>query len=684
MTMKRAGRRRSSVWDCFEQVGNLVRCMKCDATLKYCGGATSSMINHMNRYHPSNTPLDEDEKPVICNVQCLEEESTSNTDIMQVAIMSPSMNTTSTPPERDYGERKRLKRSSVWDVFIRVDDEVHCTMCDTKLKYRSSTTSMMYHIKNKHPDTIPNDGVSLATHAEVTELISRMIEKDMLPISMVNGDGFRELLAFTVHNYKMPSTGDITRIIEGHFHDKMEELVVQLGKVEKVALTADFWTALPVQRYITVSCSFITDDWQGRSAVLQTHRLSSEGHTTTDSITERLLSTVQAWGIAGKVTACVHNNAQNILSAQACARVTWDYATCFATTLQLAVSDGLSEDLVRIIIAAGKLVRHFNHNLLASEALEQKQVQMCLPQHKLIQSSKTRWDTICDMFERLLEQRWAIKAVLSDRTITNRHQAQTLEIEDDCWQVIENFTPVLATLKWATTVISAETEFTISNIYPITFSLIQTHLVPKENDVEQVSEFKLKVQKSLRNHMEVDSNDLASKPALIASMLDPRHKHLSFLTPTGRLAAKVKLHELVSKLDVITTTVGTKDEQQETLITPDISQVAMPSQVRSDTKNTMVLLLGDNYSSSYATDSEAQVDYYLRDIAPPLDINPLDWWKVNGPRFPKLATLARHYMCVPGVSLPSLLSEAGQTFATMRTRLSPEHVDMMIFVNRNA
>lgn len=475
--------------------------MKCNATLKYCGGATSSMINHMSRHHPSTTPLDEDEKPVICTVQCIEEDNTANADIMQVAIMSPNMSMGA-----DHGERKRLKRSSVWDIFIKVDDEVHCTICDTKLKYRSSTTSMMYHIKNKHPDTMPNESVSLATHAEVTELISRMIEKDMLPVSMVSGDGFRELLAYTVQNYKIPSAGDITRLIEGHFHEKAEELALQLGKVEKVALTADFWTALPFQRYITVFCSFITEDWQGRSAVLQTHRLSSDSHTTTDSIIERLLNTVQSWGIAGKVTACVHNNTQDILSAHACANVTWDYATCFATTLQLAVSDGLSEDLVRIIASAGKLVKHFNRSLLASEALEQKQVQMCLPQHKLIQSSKTRWDTICDMFERLLEQRWAIKAVLSDRTITNRREAQTLEIEDDCWQIIENFTPVLATLKWATTVISAETEVSISNIYPITFSLIQTHLVPKESDVEQVSEFKLKVQKSLRNHMEVGIN----------------------------------------------------------------------------------------------------------------------------------------------------------------------------------
>lgn len=170
----------------------------------------------------------------------------------------------------------------------------------------------------------------------------------------------------------------------------------------------------------------------------------------------------------------------------------------------------------------------------------------------------------------------------------------------------------------------------------------------------------------------------------MASMLDPRHKHLSFLTPSGRLAAKVKLHELVSKLDETSIHVSTKEEEQETLVTPDVSQVAVPAPLRSDTKNTMMLLLGNNYSSPYATDSEAQVDYYLRDIAPSLDINPLDWWRVNGPRFPKLATLAKHYLCIPGVSLPSTLSETGQAFAAMRMRLSPEHVDMMVFVNRNA
>lgn len=602
-------------------------------------------------------------------IESADEESSSG-HMAQASLQSP--NPSSDCPE--IIDRKRLKRSSVWDVFIKIGDEVHCTLCDSKLKYRSSTTSMIYHIRNKHSEALP-------THAQVNELICKMIEKDMLPISVVSGEGFCELLAFTVQNFKIPSRLDITRLIEGHYHERVEELQLQLTKVDKVALTADFWTGLQSQKYMTVSCSFITEDWQGKWAVLQTEKLSSDSSFTADCVSERLLKTVETWGLAQKVTACIQNTMDNF-PARDCAKITWDYATCFSTTLQLAVNDGLSEDLLHIITAAGKLVRHFNINHMVNKALQQKQLQMCLPQLKLIQSNKTRWDTICDMFERLLEQRWAIKAVLSDRTVFNRQEAQALEIEDDYWQIIENFTTVLATLKWATTAISTEAEGSISNIYPITFSLIQIHLTPKKDDVEQVASFKQKVQMSLRKRMEIDSTDLASKPALISSMLDPRHKHLNFLPSTGRLAAKLKLHELVSKLETTNTAV-TNNKEHKPLDIPTSSHGPMANQMKSDRKNTMMLLLGDNYSSPDATDCEAQVDYYLRDIAPSLDINPLNWWKLNATRFPKLATLARHYLCVPGVALP-VSSESGQTFATMRARLDPEHVNMLIFLNRNA
>ncbi|XP_075899958.1 zinc finger BED domain-containing protein 4-like [Nelusetta ayraudi] len=679
----RGRKRRSFVWKYFEQHGNVVRCMKCKATFKYLDGATTVMMSHIRRVHQADAAQDvaQDVKPPVVAVPCSYEDAANIARLGGVA--SPAASTSCSTPERDDGERRRGRRSSAWDVFVREDGEVRCTLCDIKLKYCSSTSNMMYHLRTRHPGTLPEAGPAEHSGGGVaTALICRMIEQDLLPVSTVGGEGFRELLAHLAPGYKVPSTGDVAQLIEGRVHEMTEELATKLGHVEKVALTADVWSALQGQRYLTAYCSFITEDWRQRSAVLQTHRLPSDSRATPDDITLRLLDTVQAWGLAGKVTVCVHND--NGRDVPSCDHVPLGYVQCFASTLQLAVHDGLSGgDLLRIVVAAGRLAKHFNSNPAAREALELKQLQMCLPNRRLVRSSRARWDTVCEMFECLLEQRWAVKAVLSDRTVTHQRQAQALEMEDNCWQTMENFTPVLSTLRWAATVISTDAEVSISNVYPITFSLIQTHLMPKESDVEQVAEFKRRVQAVLRCNMEVDTSDLASKPALIASMLDPRHKHLSFLTPAGRLAAKVKLHDLVSELETLSQTACLKEEQQEMLITSVTSQVATPSQARSDIKNTMVLLLGDNYSSSYATDAEAQVDYYLRDIATSLDINPLDWWKLNGPRFPKLATLARHYLCIPGVCLPSLLSEAGQTFAQRRTRLSPEDVDMMIFVNRN-
>lgn len=99
----------------------------------------------------------------------------------------------------------------------------------------------------------------------------------------------------------------------------------------------------------------------------------------------------------------------------------------------------------------------------------------------------------------------------------------------------------------------------------------------------------------------------------------------------------------------------------------------------------MRLLLGDSYVATSDTGPKEEVESYLREPSAALEINPLAWWKINGPRFPRLAALARRYLCIPGTSVPSerVFSAAGLTVNRLRTRLTPEHVDMLIFLNKN-
>ena len=208
-------------------------------------------------------------------------------------------------------------------------------------------------------------------------------------------------------------------------------------------------------------------------------------------------------GLEDRIIACFHDNTDHIVAANSSTRVNWISVACFAHTLQLAINDGFAIYLYRVISAASKLVSHFRHSTAATNALQQKQEQMGLPTHRLIQSCKTRWNSVCEMFDLLVKQRWAVAAVLSDRTVTKLQDARILELKDEHWQMMEDTQPVLSALKCATTVMSTEKDVSISNTYPITFGLINIHLVHSEEDGPRHSEFKAKVRSSLIKRMNV-------------------------------------------------------------------------------------------------------------------------------------------------------------------------------------
>ena len=383
--------------------------------------------------------------------------------------------------------KQRAKRSGVWQHFTATSDsEVTCNLCDVKLKYNSSTSTMKYHLDNAHPrPSAPGSGGGAqqtltsmvagrrcdARRTEgITQKICGMVEKDTLPISVVDGTGFQELMGYVEPNYTIPSRQTITRRIESRFKEKKGELKSHMRDAGCVAITTDCWTALTTESYLTITAHTIDDEWNVRSFVLLTQSMPNRH--TADNLAAKLNEAVELWGLTGKVCACVHDNASNIVSANSTTRVNWDSVRCFAHTLQLAIQDGFGLFLQRVIGAAGRLVKHFNHSTVATKALEDKQTSMKAPQHMLIQSCKTRWNSVYDMFERLNEQRWPVTAVLSDRTVTKLQDARTLELKDEYWQIIEEVLPVLKKLKTVTTVMSTESG--------VDFKHLPHHLQPPE------------------------------------------------------------------------------------------------------------------------------------------------------------------------------------------------------------
>ena len=57
----------------------------------------------------------------------------------------------------------------------------------------------------------------------------------------------------------------------------------------------------------------------------------------------------------------------------------------------------------------------------------------------------------------------------------------------------------------------------------------------------------------------------------------------------------------------------------------------------------------------------------------------------NVKNFPILGTLAKKYLCACGTSVPSerLFSQAGYIVNNLRARLTPDHVNQLVFLAKN-
>ena len=218
------------------------------------------------------------------------------------------------------------KSSPVWESFEKVDDkQVKCKLrCET-LSYRGGTSSMLSHLRSKHPAVTHNQpkqqqqlGLSCAgtgpsqsrttqgqivqptmtsfvtlqrkcnpgRQETITSLITKMVALDMMPVSMVEGKGFRNLMEFLEPEYKALSHQTIMRRINKMYGEVKGVVEKGLNNVNDVAITTDGWTSLATESYVTVTVHYITKEWQMKSAVLDTSELDE--HHSAENLAIRL------------------------------------------------------------------------------------------------------------------------------------------------------------------------------------------------------------------------------------------------------------------------------------------------------------------------------------------------------------------------------------------------------------
>ena len=89
-------------------------------------------------------------------------------------------------------------------------------------------------------------------------MICSMIVKDLQPVSIVEDEGFCNLIHFSFIDYKVPCRDTITKRIEKMFESEEKNLILDLEKAAHVAITTDGWTSQQNQKlYVTYTVAYI-------------------------------------------------------------------------------------------------------------------------------------------------------------------------------------------------------------------------------------------------------------------------------------------------------------------------------------------------------------------------------------------------------------------------------------------
>lgn len=279
------------------------------------------------------------------------------------------------------------------------------------------------------------------------------------------------------------------------------------------------------------------------------------------------------------------------------------------------------------------------------------------------------------MIERILEQERAIRRVLSeDRKVSH------LVLKWQDIDVLKSVRTALEPLADFTDALSGDSYVTISSIKP-TLSFIENASKAADDDTTLTADLKAKVQVDFEKRY---TSEAAQTILNTATWLEPRYK-TEYLTEEGRRSAAENIKEQMMAIELASDALNNTPES-----TDDATDNQPPPAKK---KKSLAKLLGEMRKTETAPATpatrlaqiELEMSRYLGAPAIALDADPLQWWSMHAAGYPRLAKLARKYLCVCGTSSSSerLFSVAGNIVTAKRSLLKPHKVDMLVFLAKN-
>lgn len=501
--------------------------------------------------------------------------------------------------------------------------------------------------------------------------------KDMWPMTIADGDGFRELMEFADPRYQCPSRQHLTSTLLPQVYDEeKQKLKAQLERVEWVSTTTDCWTSVNNTGFMAITIHFYDAVKQQLATKLLSCKVLHGSHTGV-AIREEHEAVAEEFGVKDKLVAVTTDCASN--NVLAFKETPYRWVPCLAHRLNTAVQKSVkrTEMLPPLIRKIKDVVLLTKRSTLEKARFHATQSGMEMPHKGLKLDVKTRWNSLYEMLERAQEQRRPINVFIADRPATDEAN-ELVPLRAGEWDTIRNVVKLLEPLLSVTEAMSGQKYTTSALTIPLAKHLT-THyvdtlnLMPEEDPCHELCE-------NLANFIPAGVADSEKiYPLAMATLLDPRFKDKSFVDEGQMLYYKGEL--LNEYKEIMETEPEVPAEEAEPI--EDVHPAGRRRVNIWAGHDSGLEVAGPRMTGSMAEDKNNE--YFERSLLP-RHADPVKWWANQGRMlYPILSRLAFKYLSVPGTSVPSerTFSAAGNIITKKRNRLTDENAKMLIFINAN-